>query len=246
MDLISISIGGASTAPQTWLSTVIPGVTVALIAGVVLFLLNWLREWLTDYWRKKSEAEVLAFSLVTLFDTLISECADVVDDPLQMDSSTGVWHGTVRPPTITFPDDARWTVFPKSLQYKIRSVPNKIDVANRNVASISEYGDGPPDYDDAFEERRWRYSWIGLEACMINDQLAEKYGVPTLERGEWTPEERFKREIEEIDTRRKEEKANHWPQPDWLFPEVPIEELKRRHSKLAMDLEVARNRIIRN
>ncbi len=244
MDFISISIGGGAPPPQTWLSTVIPGVTVALIAGVVLFLLNWLREWITDYWERQSEAEVLAFSLVTLFDTLISGCSDVVDDPLQEHPETGVWHSTVKRPTIIFPEHVSWTVFPKSLQYKIRSVPNKIDVANRNIDSIWEYGNGPPEYDDSFQERRWRYAWIGLEACLINRELADKFGVPTLERGEWDPEERFKREIQKISEQREaEEKATqYWMIPDLLVPTTSIEELTERYAKLTDDLAEARGR----
>lgn len=184
MNFINFTIGlGASSAPQTWLTTVLPGVTVALIAGIVLFLLNWFREWLTAWLKKKSEAEVLAFSLATLFDTLISECADVVDDPLHQDRETQCWESTTRTPEIIFPELVTWSVFPKALQYQIRSIPNKIDVADRNIGTLWEYGDGPPDYDDAFEERRWRYSSIGLEACLINVILAKKYDVPILERG---------------------------------------------------------------
>lgn len=237
MNFFNISIGGASAAPATWLSTVLPGVTVALIAGIVLFGLNWFREWLTGYLKRKSEAEVLAFALVTQFDLLISECADAVDDPLHEDRETGCYESTTKTPEIIFADSTPWSVFPKDLQYQIRSIPNKIDVADRNIGNIWEYGDGPPDYGDAFEERRWRYSWIGLEACQINDILAKKYGVPILDRGEWQPEERFKREIEKISKRRDNEKAN--PMPDWLLPKVPLEELQTRHAKLASDLEAA-------
>ncbi|XNO40749.1 hypothetical protein ACL2DZ_00285 (plasmid) [Sinorhizobium meliloti] len=239
MNFINFTISGASaSAPQTWLTTtVLPGVTVALIGGIVLFLLNWGREYLTAYWKKESEAEVLAFSLVTQFDQLISECADVVDDPLHEDRETGCYESTTKTPEIIFADGTDWSVFPKDLQYKIRSIPNKIDVAGRNISNIGEYGEGPPYYGDAFEERRIRFAWIGLEACLINEILAKKYGVPSLDRGDWEPEERFKREIERV-TKSREEAAN-WPEPDWLLPKVPIEELNDRRTKLAADLDIA-------
>ncbi|TZG36636.1 hypothetical protein [Agrobacterium sp. B1(2019)] len=241
MNFVNFTIGGAAAAPQTWLSTILPGLTVALVAGIVLFGLNWLREYLTTHWKKKNEAEVLAFILVTEFDRLIAACSEVVDDPLHQDSH-GVWETTVKTPWIEWPDNWSWGSFPKKLQYRIRSIPNKIYLANRHVSSLWEYGDGPPDYDDAFEERIFRYSWIGLEAVLINDILAKEYGVPLLDRGDWDPEERFKREIEKITKRRDEEKANPWPQPHWMLPKVPIEELTERHKKLAVELEAAQKR----
>ncbi|MBY5684850.1 hypothetical protein HFO32_22260 [Rhizobium leguminosarum] len=239
MNLFSFNIGAASSTPPSWLTTVLPGLTVALIAGIVLFLLNWLREYLTARWKRKSEAEVLAFSLVTEFDRLIAACAEVVDDPLHQDRETGVWETTVKAPWIEFPDNWNWASFPKRLQYRIRSIPNKIYLANRSVSSLWEYGDGPPDHDDAFEERVLRYAWIGLEAVVINEILAKDYGVPLLDRGDWDPEERFKREIEKITERRDEEKAHPWPEPDWMLPDIPIEELQERHANLATDLDTA-------
>ncbi|WP_276118005.1 hypothetical protein [Pararhizobium qamdonense] len=239
MNFINFSIGGASSAPQAWLTTVMPGLTVALSAGLILFLLNWFREWLTGYLKRKSEAEVLAFSLVTLFDTLISQCADVVDDPLHQDRETQCWESTTKTPEIIFPEHVTWSVFAKALQYKIRSIPNKIDVAERNISSLGEYGDGPPDYADAFQEARWRYSWIGLEACLINDTLAERYGVPLLDRGDWHPADRFRSEIAKITKLRDEKEARHAAMPDFMRPKVPIEVLHARHAKLSADLEAA-------
>ena len=240
MNLLNISIGTASLTPQTWLTTVLPGLTVALVAGIVLFLLNWAREHLTAHWKKESEAQVLAFSLTTQFDQLISQCTDVVDDPLQEDRETGCYESTTKTPQIIFADTTKWSVLDKRLQYKIRSIPNKIDVAERNLESIWEHGEGPPYYGDMFEERVWRYAWIGLEACLINDILQERYDVPQLERGEWHPADHFKNEIDKIAKQREE--AKNWPKPDWMFPKVPIEELQERRAKLAVDLEAAKTR----
>ncbi len=240
MNLFNISIGTASSAPQTWATTILPSLTVALVAGIVLFLLNWTREYLTSYWKKESEAEVLAFSLATQFDQFISQCTNVVDDPLHEDPETGCYQSTTKIPQIIFADITNWSVLDKRLQYKIRSIPNKIDVAERNLESIWENGEGPPYYGDMFEERVWRYAWIGLEACLINDILKEKYDVPQLERGEWHPADHFKNEIDRIAKQR--EDANNWPKPDWMFPKVPIEELQERHAKFAVDLEAAKTR----
>ncbi|WP_322886513.1 hypothetical protein U8C31_18265 [Sinorhizobium medicae] len=239
MNLFNFTVGATGSAPPSWLTTVLPGLTVALVAGVVLFLLNWLREWLTGYLKRKTEAEVLAFSLVTEFDRLVATCSEVIDDPLHMDMNSGYWESTVKAPWIEFPDAWDWGSFPKRLQYRIRSIPNKIYLANRAVSNLWDYGEGPPDFGDAFEERTIRFAWIGLEAVLINDILAKEYGVPLLDRGEWDPEQRFKDEIAKITKRRDHENAHPWPKPDWMLPKVPIEELQERHAKLAVDLEAA-------
>ncbi|WP_245489215.1 hypothetical protein [Rhizobium ruizarguesonis] len=242
MNFISFTIGTATAAPQNWLMTVVPGLIVAVVAGVLLFFLNWLREYLTARWKKESEAEVLAFALVSQLDKLISECSYVVDDPLEEDRETGEYESTVDTPDIQFPESWNWAAFPKKLQYQIRSLPNKIDVANRAVTSNFEYGEGPPYYGDAFQEREIRYAWIGLEACLINDQLAEKYGVPLLERGAWDPAETFKAAIEKVTKQREEAEAMRKNKPSFLLPKVPIEELRDRHTKLTADLEAAEKR----
>ncbi|MBY3044831.1 hypothetical protein [Rhizobium leguminosarum] len=124
-------------------------------------------------------------------------------------------------------------MFPKALQYKIRSFPNKIDVTDRDIGSLWDYGDGPSDHGDAFEERRWRYSWIGLEACLFNDMLAQKWGADT---GEWDPEGRFKREISTLVERMKPPIRG---QRQWFVPDVPMEELRERHKKLEVHVEAA-------
>ncbi|MCZ7890454.1 hypothetical protein O9X99_02070 [Agrobacterium salinitolerans] len=239
MNFVNFTIGSTGSAPQTWLSTILPGLTVALVAGIVLFALNWAREWITAHLKRKSEAEVLAFTLVTEFDRLIAACAEVVDDPCHMDQTTGIWETTVKTPWIEWPDSWNWSSFPKRLQYRVRSIPNKIYLANRSVSSLWEYGDGPPDYSDAFEERSIRYAWIGLEAVVINEILARDYGVPLLDRGDWDPAERFKFQIDKIEKERAIEKAHPWPVPDFMLPKVPIEELQARHAKLTVDLEAA-------
>lgn len=82
MNLIGFTLGAAPSTPPTLLETVIPGLTIALVAGIVLFLLNWFREWSTAQLKRRSDARILAFSLVTEIDRLVADCAEVIDDPL--------------------------------------------------------------------------------------------------------------------------------------------------------------------
>lgn len=237
MNFINFTIGGAAAAPRTWLTTVLPGLTVAVIAGVLLFILNWLREWLTAKWKRDSEASVLAFALATQLDKLISECSDVVDDQLIEDPDTGEYEATTDAPKIEFPENWNWAAFPTKLQYQVRSLPNKIDVANRAIANNFEYGERPPYYGDAYQEREIRYAFIGLEACLINDTLAEKYKVPLLDRGAWHPAESFRTAIARVTKQREEAEAMRKKRPSFMLPKVSIEELRERLAKLSVDLE---------
>ncbi len=214
------------------------GLTTALVAGVVLFLLNWLREYLTAQWKWHSDAEVLAFSLATQLDRLISECTDVANDPLTHDPETGYTEATVGSPSLIFAETLPWAVFDKRLQYRIRSLPNKIDAAIRSCSNIGEYGDGPPDFDDYFEERQLRFSWIGLEASLLTEELAAKFGVEMLDRGEWKPEENFKSTVSKIDERRKARHAT-WQPPDFMRDRLTLEDLEKRRATLALGLEDA-------
>lgn len=238
MNFSVVSFGSSSAPPSVWM-TILTGLTTALVAGIVLFLLNWLREYLTAKWKRHSEAEVLAFSLATQLDRLISDCSDVVNDPRTEDRETGETEPTVSTPSIGFADDLPWTVFDKRLQYRIRALPNKIGAAVRSCSHIGEYGEGPPFYNDYFEERELRFAWIGLEACLLTQVLANKYGVEILDRGEWEPEEDFKRVIKKIEEDRAVEEVM-WP--DFHRPKVPIEELKKRHAALATALDAAQSK----
>lgn len=240
MGFIEITVGNSSPPPSVW-TTILTGLTTALVAGIILFLLNWLREHLTAKWKRHGEAEVLAFSLATQLDRLISACSDVVNDPLAEDRETGETEPTVSTPSIIFVDDLPWTVFDKHLQYRIRALPNKIDAAVRSCGHIADYGEGPPYYNDYFEERELRFSWIGLEACLLTQELADKYGVETLDRGEWEPEEDFKRRIQKIEQQRDADKAA-WQPPDWAMTKLPLEELERRRSDLSTALDAAQSK----
>lgn len=239
MSIFEISIGSSSPPPSFW-SAIFPGLVVALVGGVVLWGLNWLREWLMAKWNRHTEAEVLAFSLASELDRLISACYNVAHDPQEEDRETGVWEPTVGTPKLEWGENLKWAAFPRSLHYRIRALPNKIDAALKSCASAAEYGDGPPDYADYFREREDRFSWIGLEACVLRQELADDYGVEMIYRGEWDPEEAFKEKIQKY-AKIKEELAQHRVHP-FLVPKVPIEELEKRRADLGAALDVAKSK----
>ncbi|MBY5413502.1 hypothetical protein HFO98_34970 [Rhizobium leguminosarum] len=240
MSFFEITIGHSAPPASLWM-TMLTGLAVALGGGIVLFGLNWLREYLMAKWNRHIEAEVLAFSLASELDRLISACYDVANDPQQEDRETGEWEPTVDTPTLTWGDNLKWSSFPRSLHYRIRALPNKIDAAVKSCQSEAEYGDGPPYYNDYFREREERFSWIGLEACVLRQELADYYGVEMIYRGGWDPEENFKEKIQKY-AKQKEER-NNWPVPDILRKKIPIEELEKRRAELTTALDAAINRM---
>lgn len=231
MNIIGITFGSA-TAPESVLTTVIPGITVALVAGVVLFLLNWLRDVLMSHWKRKSEAGVLAFTLGSQLDEFISGCSDVVADGWTEDE-TGMPKSKVKTPSISFSSDIDWWVFSKELQHEIRSLPNKVDVADRALNNTWKYGDPW----EVYHEREERYAGIGLEAVRINQKLSRKYRVPLLDRGSWNPEEIFRNCLDRYaeDRRKSESSSNTWD--SLLGPS--LDELKQRQAELATTLDAA-------
>jgi hypothetical protein len=230
MILISVSLGAASSAPA---STFVWSVGTAVAAGVILFLLNWGRELVTAHWKRENEAGVLAFTLATQLDEFISKCSDVVTNGWTEDER-GMPTSTMNTPSISFPSDLDWWVFPKELQHEIRSLPNKVDVADRALDNTWEHGDPW----DVYYEREMRYAEIGLEAIKINAKLAKRYGVPLLDRGSWRPETIFRERLEKYVKQRKESEEAGWDLA-WLLPRPPLEVLKKRHADLATALDAA-------
>jgi hypothetical protein len=229
MNLIAINFGGSTQA-----STFAWSVGTAVAAGVILFLLNWGRELLTAHWKRENEAGVLALTLATQLDEFISGCSDVVANGWTEDE-TGMPKSTAKTPSISFAHDIDWWVFPKELQHVIRSLPNKVDVADRALENTWEYGDPW----EVYHEREERYADIGLAAIKINAKLAKRYGVPLLDRGSWSPETIFRDCLEKYAKQRKESHESGWFDLNSLLPGPPMEELKKRHADLATALDTA-------
>lgn len=233
MSIFEITIGHSAPPPSIW-STMIPGLVVALIGGVTVWGLTWLKEVTMAKRNRHTEAEVLAFSLASELDRLVSACYEVVNDPQEEDRETGYWEPTVETPKLAWGSDLKWSSFPRSLQYRIRALPNKIDAALKSCSAEAEYGDGPPDFSDYFREREFRFAWIGLEASALRFELSKNYGVEYLDRGSWDPDNSFKEKIAEIEEIK--EKMRNRPEHPLFIKKVPLEELEKRRAELGAAL----------
>ncbi|MCJ9720797.1 hypothetical protein MOV66_10260 [Agrobacterium sp. SHOUNA12C] len=240
MSLIEITFGHSAPPSAIW-STIIPGLVVALIGGVTIWGLTWLKEVTMAKRNRHTEAEVLAFSLASELDRLVSACYEVVCDEREEDRDTGYTEPTVDTPKLAWGDDLKWSSFPKSLHYRIRALPNKIDAAVKSCAAEAEYGDGPPDFYDYFRERELRFSWIGLEASALRFELSKNYGVEYLNRGSWDPDDTFKEKIAKVEEFK--EKQRNRPVHPLFVKQVPIEELEKRRADLGAAIDVATSKL---
>lgn len=174
---------------------------LGVIVGAVMIAAKdiWLE------WRKKEEsARFLAIRVVSAFDRFVRGCADVVDDDgllCGQPDPDGLRQKRVPEPRFDVQDfDVNWKSIPAPVMYDILSFPNLVEAARHRIVGAFEHGDGPPDYQDGFQERQYEFAELGLRASEIADCLRESYGVPRIEHGDWDPVVNLKEAKQRIET----------------------------------------------
>ncbi|MBB2713322.1 hypothetical protein N2597_11290 [Rhizobium sophoriradicis] len=240
MSIITISLGAVSVPTSLW-TTIFTGLAVALGGGIVLFALNWFRDYLTARWTRQNQAGVLAFTVASQIDQFVSKCFEVVASGYDFDPESGQVRDRSGSANLSFSDDLPWTVFDKELQHRIRSLPNEIHVAERTLAK--SWDDGEGHLLDVLQEREELYAQIGLNALELNAILHIRYGVPLLDRKEWRPEDTFRNSLKDFADRRETVSAlrDQFDLSD-LLPSAPDQELKHRMAALAANLQSALGR----
>lgn len=160
-------------------------------------------------WRKKEQdAKFLAIRVVSAFDRFVRECTEVVgDDGLLCGQPDRDGLRKIRAPEPRFDVqdfDVNWKSIPSQLMYEILSFPDLVDAARHQVEGAFEYGDGPPDYQDGFEERQYQYADLGVKASDIADCLRDVYGAPRVEHGDWDPVANLKEAKQRLEVSRAE------------------------------------------
>lgn len=236
MNLVSVSFGGGSQLSFAW------SVGTAVAAGVILFLLNWWREWLTDRLKRTSEARVLAFTVSSQLDEFISQCSALVSRGFDFDPESGSVRDKAKPVKLSFSPNLPWSVLDMTLQHRIRSLPNEIDVIEHTLSSL--WAEEDSDLLDVLEKREELYAQVGINAFNINLILHKQYGVPLLNRRHWRPEKIFENSLEKfaqfrdvVDTLKKHVEL------DELMPAASDEELRQRMSRLTLALQDAQKRL---
>ncbi|MEJ6474847.1 hypothetical protein [Pseudoalteromonas piscicida] len=175
------------------------------IAGVFVgALLTVLRESFNEWRSKRNHARYLAVRVICLLERFISGCFEVVCDN-GVEDQHGCLVISSKAPTIDFDGiDGKWQSLKFDLMYRILDLPNRLNYANEEVSIAAEYGDGAPEYRDAFRVRQYQYALLGIEASELVEILREKYSMPKKSYDTWNPLEKFlekKAEIDAIDNK---------------------------------------------
>ena len=179
------------------------------IFGLIGVLIGSCITWFQAVWASKREldrsARYLAIRLVCIFDKYLEDCAAVVrDDGLNcgMRTKDGYLEAQVMAPgPPVYPSDVDWKSIDHELMYKILSFPSDVEGAEGIISSAWEMS-GPPDYDDWFIERAFRYAQFGLVAYALAEDLSKKYDIQKKTYKNWDPVAELKDNLEKIQIKR--------------------------------------------
>lgn len=77
--------------------------------------------------------------------------------------------------------DVEWKALPADLMFKILDLPYRIDEAKRFIEGASEHAAFPPDFEEYYEQRRYRYAVLGADAGRLAASLRRYAKVPPRE-----------------------------------------------------------------
>lgn len=156
-------------------------------------------------WRSQQDrhARYLAIRLVSALDEFVTGCSEVVSDNGEPNSD-GYAISTVKHPALTLPDDVDWKAVDPSLMYRAMALPNQVESANRAISFTFTVVALPPNFDEYFEERKYRFGKLGLQALGLADELRKSFDIPAYDFGApgWHPRPYFEEATLSIDDAR--------------------------------------------
>jgi hypothetical protein len=178
------------------------GLIGVLIGGFI----SWLQTHLTDKKATNKNARYLAIRVVCILDKYVEDCVEVVmDDGLSYGqrNKQGYLEAQVSAPSAPiFPNDVDWKSIDHELMYMILSLPAEVESAERIINAAAGIAD-PPDFEHWFDERKYRYSQLGLVAYKLSEDLCSKYNIKKkIYDSNWNPAIRLKQELDEVIKRR--------------------------------------------
>lgn len=179
-----------------------------LIGVMVGALLTWVKESLHTRRERTQQARYLAIRVVCILDEFHASCCEIVGDD-------GTYHGqrtvdgdlqaqTSLPDGISFPDDVDWRAIDHFLMYRILSLPSRIKTDNDAISFIYDAVSCPPDYEEYFEERQYRYACLGLDVFGLAQEIGRKHNIPDRQLDNWDPIGELRDKKAEIEAQRKE------------------------------------------
>ena len=132
------------------------------------------------------DGRYIAVRVVCILDPFVLECCDVVSDSGTWDQQ-GERLTTTKTPELTYPEDVDWRSVKADLMYRVLTLPNELEKAERSISQVAEDVATPPDYDDIFEERHYQFAKLGLTAMDLARDLRQAYGLAQPDYSRWDP-----------------------------------------------------------
>lgn len=183
-----------------------------LVGVLIGSAISWLQTLWVDKRATKKNARYLAIRVVCILDKYVEDCVDVVkDDGLSYGQRTedGCLEPQVKAPgSPVFPNDVDWKSIDHELMYMILSFPAEVESADRIIDAASDIA-SPPDFEDWFDERKFRYSQFGLVAYKLSEDLCTKYNIMRKTYNDWNPADYLKNEFKAVSQRRQKATERH-------------------------------------
>ena len=177
---------------------------IGLVGVIVGASITWMQTWWTHKQEQEKSANYLAIRVVNTLRQYLYKCWLVAeDDGLsqgERDPDGCLVPQAKDPGPIHYPEDIDWKSIDSKLAYQLLTLPQMAESAERAIAGSIEFGSGPPDYEEVFEERHLQYSMIGLKVLFLESELCKVYKIPkenSLE--EWDPSAAFQKTIQSIE-----------------------------------------------
>src|SRR5512139_1806180 len=186
-----------------WVSALSGLVGVALGSG-----LTQMREHWAQRKREKKDAAYLVVLVAGALDRFSAECVRVVgDDGLYRGQPDEHGYRAVQVEAPTFQAElfaVDWKSLPAPLMYAILDLPYRIEMACGRIRNAGEYEAMPPDFEEFYEQRKFEYATLGLEAAVLAAELRRHAGFPERPTGHWDPLAYMEEERSKIEAARKE------------------------------------------
>ncbi|NTF64963.1 hypothetical protein [Rhizobium rhizogenes] len=178
----------------------ITGAFIALAAVALGALLGVLKDLFVESAKRKRLAWLTAVRLTVILDRYVDECATHADDDGEADEK-GYYRLRHPQPDLVYPEDLAWTSLTKQLMYDAFKLKVRHDGTISGLDFLYNEVASPPDYGEYFAEKGEKISRRGQDAVKLVGKLKRKYGVPTADRNEYSPQNTFDRVVEAYETR---------------------------------------------
>lgn len=181
------------------------------LLGVLLgAVLTVAKEWWFQRRKDRKDADYLAIQVVSQLERYVRGCAAVVgDDGLVEGRPDENGYSRVQVTAPKFEPEllkVEWRSLPTTLLYEVLDLPRKEESASECVDHAFEYAT-PPDFDEGFEERQFRYANLGIAASHLATRLREHAKLPQRGDDERKPVAYMEGRLVEIENERTERRV---------------------------------------